>query len=980
MHRDGRVTKAEPNPDHPVNRGGLCARGQSAVQGLYDPDRLKTVARMAGLGSFPSPLVGEGRVRGALSAGESSPSPGLRPPSPTRGEGEAPAAAPDIWATAFEGIGKRLKAAGSKVAVITDLQTGAMAEVIDAFIAAFGSKRLLVYEPFSYEPLRAAHEAVFGLPVIPDYRLDACEFVLSFGADFLESWVSNVRYAEQFGRMHAYRDGKAGRFAYVGPRMSMTAANADDFLQVPPGGELVVAMAMLGVIVDQGLASADVASLKPLLAAWRATNPALPAGVSAERVEALTKMFAAKAPSVALACPVGASGPPARDTAIAAALLNYAAGRIGRTVDFSRPHALGRAATSAETQKFLGELGPQDVLIILNANPAYSVPGAAEQVAKAGTVVYLGTMPDETAALATWVLPIDSPLESWGDHEPLAGVHSLMQPTMSRLWDTRSAGDVLMGMASAAGKTLARLGAGGQEPYAVGLLTPSRGSPAIERGQEPNKQGLQTPSPRGGFEAWLHVRWDELRTRLAPAAKTEDFWRDALRRGGVWEEPPAAKVELSAKAAGLVLAPPAAPAPDKATVDLWPWASVFLFDGRVANRAWLQESPDPMSTIVWTNWVDIHSQTAGGLDLKDNDVVCLFTLPAGKIEAAVRVTDDVAPGVAAISFGQGHAALGRTAAHHGANAFRLLPPGQAEGVFARATIRKTARRYELVHISASEDQWHREIVQWAPLSKVRTMKPGEGDKLILPLPEGYRAGKDVYPAHEYKEHRWAMAVDLDRCIGCGACTVACYAENNVTTVGEFHVGKFRGMAWIKAVPYRKEDDARRAAWLVLMCQHCDAAPCEPVCPVFASVHTDEGLNAQVFNRCIGTRYCSHNCPYKVRRFNWLNTEREKPLDWQLNPEVTVRSRGVMEKCTFCIQRIRQAEYRAKREGRKVRDGEVVPACVATCPTRVFTFGDLLDPASKVTEVTRRDPRRYHLLEEQNTKPGVTYLRRIERLL
>jgi molybdopterin-containing oxidoreductase family iron-sulfur binding subunit len=249
----------------------------------------------------------------------------------------------------------------------------------------------------------------------------------------------------------------------------------------------------------------------------------------------------------------------------------------------------------------------------------------------------------------------------------------------------------------------------------------------------------------------------------------------------------------------------------------------------------------------------------------------------------------------------------------------------------------------------------------------------------MPLPEGYDPAKDIYKPHEYKEHRWAMAVDLDRCIGCGACATACYAENNQAMVGEFHAGKKREMAWIRAVPYRKEGDPRRAAWLVLMCQHCDAAPCEPVCPVFASVHTDEGLNAQVFNRCIGTRYCSHNCPYKVRRFNWINMQWTKPLDWQLNPEVTVRVRGVMEKCTFCIQRIRQAEYRAKREGRKVRDGEIVPACVATCPTRAFTFGDLLDPASRVTEVTRRDPRRYHLLEDLNTKPGVTYLRRIERL-
>ena len=207
------------------------------------------------------------------------------------------------------------------------------------------------------------------------------------------------------------------------------------------------------------------------------------------------------------------------------------------------------------------------------------------------------------------------------------------------------------------------------------------------------------------------------------------------------------------------------------------------------------------------------------------------------------------------------------------------------------------------------------------------------DQLILPLPEGYTQGRDLYPPHAYKEHRWAMAIDLQRCIGCGACAVACYAENNVAVVGEDPVRRGREMAWLKVVPYRKPDEPGRVGWLPLPCQHCDAAPCEPVCPVFAAVHNDEGLNAQVYNRCIGTRYCSNNCPYKVRRFNWQNIQWREPLDLQLNPEVTVRCRGVMEKCTFCIQRIREAEYRAKVEGRRLKDGEVEPACAQSSSHR-----------------------------------------------
>jgi molybdopterin-containing oxidoreductase family iron-sulfur binding subunit len=283
---------------------------------------------------------------------------------------------------------------------------------------------------------------------------------------------------------------------------------------------------------------------------------------------------------------------------------------------------------------------------------------------------------------------------------------------------------------------------------------------------------------------------------------------------------------------------------------------------------------------------------------------------------------------------------------------------------------------QVVYASATQDQHDREILQSVKLSQVSRMRPGEGRRLALPLPEGYRPGRDVFPPHEHKNHRWAMVIDLHRCIGCQACAVACYAENNVPVMGRHNVKRGFEMAWLKVVPYRLESAPTGLAWLPMLCQHCDRAPCEPVCPVYASVHNEEGLNAQIYNRCIGTRYCSNNCPYKVRRFNWKNVTWPAPLDKQLNPEVTVRCRGVMEKCTFCVQRIRQAEYRALVEHRSLTDGEIVPACAQTCPTGAFTFGDLLDPASAVSQLTRRDPRRYHVLEALNTKPAVTYLQRI----
>jgi molybdopterin-containing oxidoreductase family iron-sulfur binding subunit len=250
------------------------------------------------------------------------------------------------------------------------------------------------------------------------------------------------------------------------------------------------------------------------------------------------------------------------------------------------------------------------------------------------------------------------------------------------------------------------------------------------------------------------------------------------------------------------------------------------------------------------------------------------------------------------------------------------------------------------------------------------------EDIAWPMPRGYDPHRDLYAPHEYKEHRWAMVVDLDRCIGCGACAVACYAENNIPVVGPQRVAQGREMAWLTVPPYRHPEDPRRVGFLPLPCQLCDAAPCEPVCPVFAAVHNEQGLNAQAYGRCIGTRYCANNCPYKVRRFEWFDPQWREPLHLQLNPDVSVRCRGVMEKCTFCVQRIHYPTRLAKVEGRPLRDGEIQPACVQSCPTRTFVFGDLMDPSSQVSRLFEH-PRCYQLLHELNTKPAVVYLKRIK---
>jgi len=440
----------------------------------------------------------------------------------------------------------------------------------------------------------------------------------------------------------------------------------------------------------------------------------------------------------------------------------------------------------------------------------------------------------------------------------------------------------------------------------------------------------------------------------APPADPAAEVRSAREHGGLWAMVPTpAQPALRLDAAARYLATGAPRAEGGAALDLVVFPTALRGDGHAADLPWLREIPDTLSSISWTSWLELSSATAARLGLATGELATVTT-PAGRAEVPVYVFPGIRDDAAGLPLGPEAIAVLPT----------TLDPASGALAFsgARVTVARVGRRTRLPILEGSPYQHGRNVVPVVTRTE--------------PSPERPDLSARMYREPAHPEHRWAMAIDLERCTGCEACVVACFAENNVPVMGPEAAEQGRYMGWLRIERYLGEEPgaALDVRLLPMLCQHCTNAPCEPVCPVYATYHTPEGLNAQVYNRCVGTRYCSNNCPYKVRTFNWRDAKFERPLDMQLNPDVTVRSRGVMEKCTFCVQRIRFAENQARGEGRPVRDGEVIPACAQSCPAQAITFGDANDPSSRVNRVAR-SRRAFGALEELGTLPAITYLAR-----
>jgi molybdopterin-containing oxidoreductase family iron-sulfur binding subunit len=593
--------------------------------------------------------------------------------------------------------------------------------------------------------------------------------------------------------------------------------------------------------------------------------------------------------------------------------INHLLGNYGATVDIERP-SRQRQGNDRELAKLLHDLrnGQVGALFVDGVNPVAELPEPPE-LGRVGLVVSFAGSLDETARQAHYVCPDHHYLESWSDSEPITGLISLTQPAIRPLGDTRAA---------------------------IESLSTWSGEPARA--------------------------YDLIRQRYAAD------WERSVQAGFIETQPTARNLAWKTL-------PPSRPQPPVQssgyTLVLYP--SVAMLDGRHAYNPWLHELPDPVTKITWDNCATLSPAAAASLGVADGDIVRIDSM-----ELPVVVQPGQHDSVIAVALGYGRQASERFAnigprwidrqptvnakGRIGENAARFLELEDGAMRYERAGVRiaKTGRRIELAATQTHHTLEGRAIVQEVALAEVG--KP----------PEAEEPREELWPPdHPTTGHRWAMAVDLNACTGCSACVVACQVENNTPVVGRDEVRRRREMHWIRIDRYYSGPaDNVEVAYQPMMCQQCDHAPCETVCPTLATVHSDEGLNQQVYNRCVGTRYCANNCPYKTRRFNWFNYPREDRLaNLVLNPDVTVRTRGVMEKCTFCVQRIQEAKIESKRTSTGIQDGDIRTACQQSCPAGAIVFGDLNDPNSRIAKLAR-DGRQYRVLEELNVGPSVHYLK------
>jgi Fe-S-cluster-containing dehydrogenase component len=812
---------------------------------------------------------------------------------------------------------------GRKIVLLTGTITSpSLMAIIERWRRAFPTFRHVTYDPISASALRTASQQAFGRAIVPHYAFDRARVIVGLDADFLGTWLSPVELARQYARGRSL-DRPPVLHVQIEPGMSVTGSNADQRIAVAPSALGAVAASLLARI------------------AHFAGEPHV-AGPDSDPIDAavLDRLAAALWEHRGASLVVSGSNEVAVQLVVHT--INRLLGNVGKTVDLDRP-SLQRQGDDAAMAELVAEMqrGEVHTLIMHGVDPAYDYSDGTwflNALSHVALSVSTADRRDETSTATHAVCPDHHFLESWGDAEPVAGHLGLRQPTIAPMFDTRSAAESLLRWIGDATDHYTFL----REHWRTAVL--------------PRQRAF------GDFDAfWDHTLERGVLDLGPPPAEP------VTGEGGDWRTAMATlRDDARRHAAG-----------DGERYELALFESVAMRDGRNANNPWLLELPDPITKLTWDNVAAIAPALASRLGLRNGDVVALTTA-VGHLEVPVFVQPGQHPRTISVALGWGRHQVGKAGNGVGVNAFPLakLVRGARRTWLDGVALSPTGRRVKLAGTQSHFSMEGRPIV----LETTRAALGGH-------VHGGHEHGElpDLWPQRPHGERSWGMTIDLDACTGCSACVVACQAENNVPVVGKDQVQRERVMHWIRIDRYyRGSTDDPQTVHQPMMCQHCGHAPCETVCPVLATTTSSEGLNQQVYNRCIGTRYCANNCPYKVRRFNWYNYTDNPRFDYHmanpvgrlvLNPDVTVRSRGVMEKCSLCVQRIHAAKNAAVKRAAPLRDGDIETACQQVCPTDAIVFGDLNDPASRVAQ-RMHDGRAYRVLDELGTRPSVAYLKKV----
>jgi len=954
--REGRPIKIEGNALSSITKGGTSARTQASVLTLYDTNR------------YHNPMQNSGN------AWEAS-----------------------TWEELDKAVAGKLSDS-SQIRIVTNtLLSPTSKKALQEFTTKYPNAKVVTYDAVSASAILEANEASFGKKRIPNYRFDKADVIVSFGADFLGTWISPIEYARQYAenrKIEEVKNAKMSHHIQVESHMSMTGSNADNRILVKPS--------------EQGAA---IANLYNALAGELSMPTVSAPQINAKAAAALKKVAKELASKRRSALVVSDSNNVGEQILVNA--MNSMLDALGNTMSFANA-SLQRQGIDSEIQGLIKEMndGGVDAVFVWGANPAFDLPNADEfktAFAKVALKVSFAETPDETAAGCDFIAPTNHYLESWGDAEPKEGQFSLIQPTISPLFDTRQAEESLLRWANSSNLNLEA-----EQPY---------------------------------FE-YLKARWEEEMFPLQNEFLTQQAFWDSKLHDGVFEIPAAAASEPEfvgdVRSAAQKINKPAAEG-----LEISFFETVNLGAGQYANNPWLQELPDPVTRCVWGNYLAIPIEFDGvgkfygagqfknlnGKEVYGEADRVSIDIGGKKQNATVVRQFGQMRETVSLALGYGRQIVSECGKNVGTNVFPWL------SIDSNGNTQYYATGITVSEKVATESQFA--CVQYHHTMGVTTEDPktketfnadeaalvfgGYGmvkhgfqgsltDRTIInrtnlkDLPEfvdelhekraefEHLNQQTLYPYDEYKKefydqgHHWGMYMDLNACTGCGTCQVACVSENNVPVVGKYEVWRHHEMSWLRIDRYFYGDyENPSVVYQPMLCQQCDNAPCENVCPVAATVHNSEGLNQMAYNRCIGTRYCANNCPYKVRRFNWLDytTADMFPINQPdinhedlafgadnltrmvLNPDVTVRSRGVMEKCSFCVQRIQEGKLIAKREGRRLNEQDVKTACQTACPTGAITFGDTNDKTNELNKKLE-NPLNYMVLEEIGIRPSIQY--------